>query len=200
MTKENTGSSENQDVKPRSEDTAAANEAGIYHEKDGSLCPGRPIKAQTLSGIQGSAPQTVEAAPNQPKDNEPVQDSPIDTLPGKRGTVSLQGQRRIMGEGAEAPVASDSNEKIGAEVPETPPQKGTAPLSPETKMELNRIIALPVEQRQEAMFKFRQSQRDVLGNPTQEDKFLQLDTEILRDGKGIKIVDENGTVYQIDYE
>lgn len=200
MAKENTGSSENQDVKPRSEDTAAANEAGIHHEKAGSLYPGRPIKAETLSGIQGSTPQTIEAAFNQPEDNEPVQDSPVDTLPGKRGAVSLQGQRRIMGEGAEAPVAFDSTEQIGAEVPETPPQKGIAPLSPETKMELNQIIALPVEQRREAMGKFLQNQRDGLGNTTREGKFLELDTEILRDGKGIKIRDENGTVYQIDYE
>jgi hypothetical protein len=200
MAKENTNSSGNQDIKPRSEDTAAANEAGIYHEKDGSLYPGRPIKAGMRSGIQGAGLPAAEAAPIRPEAKETVQDNPDETLPVNSGSVSLQGQRRIMGEGGGELDTTISSEPAAEPAPESELEKGVAPLAPETKLALNEIIAMPVEQRREAMGKFLQSQRDGLGNTTQEGNFLQLDTEVLRDGKGIKIRDENGTVYQIDYE
>lgn len=112
------------------------------------------------------------------------------TPAGKRG---IQGILTDAGS-AEQSALNNQTEKSAA------PEKGPALLTTETKMELNRIISLPVEQRREAMGKFLQGQQDRLGNTTQEGKSLQLDAEVLRGGKGIIIRDENGQVYQINYE
>lgn len=112
------------------------------------------------------------------------------TPEGRRGVQGLDG-----GSTQQSPVSQDDTSPS-----EDIPEKGAAPLSPETKLELNRIQSLPLEKRKEEMAKFFQSLQDPLGNSSQELGYLQLDTEILRDGKGIKIRDENGTVYQIDYE
>jgi hypothetical protein len=79
-------------------------------------------------------------------------------------------------------------------------EKGIAPLSDETKIELERIKNLPVEQRQKAMGDFFHKQQDILGNMTPEGKNMQLDAKVHPGGMGVTITDKDGIKYVIDYE
>jgi hypothetical protein len=79
-------------------------------------------------------------------------------------------------------------------------KKRMVPLSDETKIELERIKNLPVEQRQKAMGDFYNEQNNLLGSQTDEGKNIRLDGEIKRDGKGITITDTDGIEHDINYE
>jgi hypothetical protein len=99
------------------------------------------------------------------------------------------------------PAVSDEDNGVddpSAEIDER--EKGIAPLSDETKMELERIKNLPVEQRQQAMGDFFQNQQDVLGNLRSEGMNMQLDAKVHPGGKGVTITDKDGIKYVIDYE
>jgi hypothetical protein len=75
-----------------------------------------------------------------------------------------------------------------------------APLADETKMELNRIKNLPMEERRIAVSDLFSSMKDALGNLTDEGKNLQLNTSVHAGGRGVTISTADGEEYIIKYE
>ena len=75
-----------------------------------------------------------------------------------------------------------------------------APLSDETKMELNRIKDLPVGERKKAVSELFASMHDTLGNLSDEGENLQLNARVHPGGKGVTISTADGEEYIINYE
>jgi hypothetical protein len=79
-------------------------------------------------------------------------------------------------------------------------KKRMVPLSDETKIELERIKNLPVEQRQKAFGEFINSNQNLFGNQTKEGQYLSLDGGPLRGGNGVRFTDHEGNEYEINYK
>jgi hypothetical protein len=104
------------------------------------------------------------------------------------------------GESFSDPYMNEGEEGDGSTLDIKDQYKRVAPLSDETRIKLNEIRNLPVEQRREAMGDFFKSQQNRLGNQNEEGRNLQLDATIHWGGKGVTITDIDGTEYIIDYE